>query len=43
MTYQFLNYFISAYTLVLGAMIGWFIFMFNQEKYWEKVSASKED
>jgi len=43
MKYQFLNYFLSAYILVLGTIIGWFIFMFNQEKHWEKVSAFKED
>jgi len=43
MTSQFLNYFLSAYIIVLGAIIGWFIYMFNQEKHWIRVSASKED
>lgn len=39
MKYQFLNYFLSAYSLVLGAMIGWFIWMLKEEKKWNKISS----
>jgi|SaaInl7_200m_RNA_FD_contig_21_2044277_length_467_multi_7_in_0_out_0_2 uncharacterized membrane protein len=36
MNYQFLGYFLSAYTLVLGSIIIWFIMQVKQEKHWQK-------